>query len=94
MITLDIFPDLTKAEVFKKIEDFLTEEGFEVEKIDQTRPWGGFFVLNEKQIQKFKEKFFHEVDLSKEQLQLKLSPKLLLVAPGARLSWQYHFRRA
>ena len=94
MITLDIFPELTKAEVFKKIEDFLSEEGFEVEKIDQTRPWGGFFVLNEKQIQKFKEKFFQEVELSKEQLQLKLSPKLLLVAPGARLSWQYHFRRA
>ncbi|MBN3583528.1 phosphoheptose isomerase [Algoriphagus aestuarii] len=94
MIEIDIFPDLTKAEVFKKIEDFLNEEGFEVEKIDQTRPWGGFFVLNEKQIQKFKNRFFDEVSLSDEQLQLKLSPKLLLVAPGARLSWQYHFRRS
>jgi mannose-6-phosphate isomerase len=24
----------------------------------------------------------------------KLSPKILLVKPGARLSWQYHFRRS
>jgi mannose-6-phosphate isomerase-like protein (cupin superfamily) len=24
----------------------------------------------------------------------KLSPKILIVSPGARLSWQYHYRRA
>jgi mannose-6-phosphate isomerase-like protein (cupin superfamily) len=94
MIPISLSSKLSKEEVFKKVEDFLTEEEFRISKIDQTRPWGGFFVLDESQILKFKESFFNDVDLSEEQLQQKLSPKFLLVAPGARLSWQYHFRRA
>ncbi len=84
----------SKAEVFQKVEDFLKEKGFRISKIDQTRPWGGFFVLDEAQIREFRAMFFEEVELSEEQLEQKLSPKFLLVAPGARLSWQYHFRRA
>lgn len=91
---IELLPELSKLEVFKKVEDYLKNEGFGITKTDQSRPWGGFFVLDENQILKFKEKFFADVDLSESQLQQKLSPKLLLVAPGARLSWQYHFRRA
>ncbi|WP_332912820.1 hypothetical protein [Algoriphagus boritolerans] len=32
--------------------------------------------------------------MTESQLKQKLSPKFLLVAPGARLSWQYHHRRS
>jgi mannose-6-phosphate isomerase-like protein (cupin superfamily) len=32
--------------------------------------------------------------MSDAQLSQKLSPKFLVVAPAARLSWQYHFRRS
>ncbi|SFB25118.1 cupin domain-containing protein [Algoriphagus aquimarinus] len=94
MNLIDIDADLGKAEVFRKVEDFLTEKGFRISKVDQTRPWGGFFVLDESQIREFRAMFFEDVTLSEEQLEQKLSPKFLLVAPGARLSWQYHFRRA
>ncbi|EAZ80004.1 cupin domain-containing protein [Algoriphagus machipongonensis] len=94
MITIDLLPHLSKKEVFSKVEEFLNQEEFRISKIDQTRPWGGFFVLDEKQILKFKEAFFDEVELSEAQLEQKLSPKFLLVAPGARLSWQYHYRRS
>jgi mannose-6-phosphate isomerase len=94
MNNLEIGAQLSKAEVFEKVEIFLTELGFEVSSKDMNRPWGGFFVLDESQILKFKSEFFAEVALSGEQLKQKLSPKFLLVAPGARLSWQYHFRRA
>ena len=94
MNLIDIDADLGKEEVFRKVEDFLNEKGFRVSKIDQTRPWGGFFVLDESQIREFRAMFFEDVSLSEEQLEQKLSPKFLLVAPGARLSWQYHFRRA
>lgn len=83
-----------KAEVFQKVEDFLTVNGFRISKVDQTRPWGGFFVLDESQIREFRDMFFEDIRLSEEQLEQKLSPKFLLVAPRARLSWQYHFRRA
>lgn len=91
---MNINANLSKAEVFKKVEDFLLEKGFRISKVDQTRPWGGFFVLDEGQIREFRSMFFEEVELSEDQLEQKLSPKFLLVAPGARLSWQYHFRRA
>lgn len=94
MINIKLLPEFTKSEVFQRVEDYLKQEDFRISKIDQTRPWGGFFVLDEKQILKFKDAFFADVDLSKSQLEQKLSPKFLLVAPGARLSWQYHFRRA
>ena len=35
-------------------------------------------------------------DLTEEELNIsgKLSPKILIVAPNKRLSWQYHHRRA
>lgn len=94
MNDLIIEAHLSKSEVFENVEKFLAKLGLNVSSKDTSRPWGGFFVLDESQILKFKSEFFAEVDLTEEQLKQKLSPKFLLVAPGARLSWQYHFRRA
>lgn len=94
MNDLEISAHLSKSEVFEKVGEYLSKLGFNVSSKDMNRPWGGFFVLDESQIQQFKTTFFAEVDLSEEQLKQKLSPKFLLVAPAARLSWQYHFRRA
>lgn len=94
MNLIDINSSLSKDDVFQKVEEFLTEKGLNISTKDLNRPWGGFFVLDESQIRKFSAIFFADVALSEEQLKQKLSPKFLLVAPGARLSWQYHFRRA
>lgn len=94
MNDLIIEAQLSKTEVFERVENFLSKKGLKVSSKDESRPWGGFFVLDESQIKNFKSEFFEEVALSEEQLKQKLSPKFLLVAPGARLSWQYHFRRA
>ncbi len=86
--------DCSKEEVFHRVSDYLISSGFTINKVDDTRPWGGFFVIQEQQIKKFRDAFFADVVISEEQLEQKLSPKFLLVAPNARLSWQYHFRRA
>jgi mannose-6-phosphate isomerase len=94
MNNLEINAQLSKEEVFERVEHYLSNLGFNIAARDLNRPWGGFFVMDETQILEFKSRFFEEVDLSAEQLRQKLSPKFLLVAPGARLSWQYHFRRA
>jgi mannose-6-phosphate isomerase len=61
---------------------------------ESTRPWGGFFVLEEDEARKFISLYFPH--LTKEELSIsgKLSPKILVVGPGKRLSWQYHHRRA
>lgn len=84
----------TKPEVFSKIAATLAEQGFNVVKEDQTRPWGGFFVLDESQTPQFAAAYFPTVQLSSLQITQKLSPKILVVAPDKRLSWQYHHRRA
>ncbi len=94
MKPLILSPDLSKTQIAELVERYLGEAGFSISTQDFERPWGGFFVLDETQIRAFKSQFFPEVALSEEQYAQKLSPKFLLVAPGARLSWQYHFRRA
>ena len=94
MAELMISPSLDKEEIFERVEKYLTDLGFNIATRDKNRPWGGFFVLDESQIRKFREVFFSSVQLSEEQFSQKLSPKFLLVAPGARLSWQYHHRRS
>lgn len=87
-------PIPTKSEVFEAVAAQLAEQGFSIVKQDQTRPWGGFFVINEDQTPQFAATYFPTVELSSIQITQKLSPKILLVAPEKRLSWQYHHRRA
>lgn len=91
---MNINSKMSKNEVFDQVRDWLSIHGYVIQTEDQSRPWGGFFVLDESQIQKFREQFFDSVSFSESQLQNKLSPKILLVAPEMRLSWQYHHRRA
>jgi mannose-6-phosphate isomerase len=83
-----------KDTIFKKIASFLEDQNFKVVQQDDTRPWGGFFVIDEKQAQAFAAQFFPHLEMSEIEITSKLSPKILIVAPNKRLSWQYHFRRA
>ncbi|MFD2598527.1 phosphoheptose isomerase [Sphingobacterium corticis] len=85
---------IDKSELFKQIEEKLTGEGFGIDKEDQTRPWGGFFVINEDQAQEFANTYFDGLDVQELKISGKLSPKILVVSPNKRLSWQYHHRRA
>jgi mannose-6-phosphate isomerase-like protein (cupin superfamily) len=76
------------------VEKYLTDAGFKIAAKDFSRPWGGFFVLDESQAQKFGQLYFPTVELSTLKISGKLSPKILMVETNKRLSWQYHFRRA
>ncbi len=93
-MNLNISSTSTKAEVFELIAAELQTLGFNVVKQDQTRPWGGFFVIDESQAAAFAALYFPHLPMSEIQITNKLSPKILVVAPEKRLSWQYHFRRA
>ena len=77
-------------EIKKEIESF----GFSVVSHDFERPWGGFLVIKESQAQEFSNKFFKGLDVDTLKIGGKLSPKMLIIKPNARLSWQYHNRRA
>ena len=80
--------------IFQEVESFIKANGYVIVDQDHTRPWGGFFVLQEDQAAQFAAQFFPSVDFDSIQITQKLSPKFLVVAPNKRLSWQYHFRRA
>jgi mannose-6-phosphate isomerase len=93
-MSLNFLPNTAKELVFEKVTAYLHQQHLAIDKQDSTRPWGGFFVLDESQQEKFIATYFPH--LTKEQLSIsgKLSPKILVVAPSKRLSWQYHHRRA
>lgn len=86
--------DTEKNIVFKEVESAITDLGFTIANQDQSRPWGGFFVLDEAQAPKFIQTYFPHLGINDFGVGQKLSPKILVVAPEKRLSWQYHFRRA
>jgi len=79
---------------FTNIENKIKSIGFTIVSKDFERPWGGFLVIDETQAQEFSNKFFEGLDVNTLKIGGKLSPKILIVKPHARLSWQYHNRRA
>tara|TARA_B100000780_G_scaffold86967_1_gene59791 strand:+ start:728 stop:1216 length:489 start_codon:yes stop_codon:yes gene_type:complete len=80
--------------VYISIEKELTKHNLKIDTYDHSRPWGGFFVIQEEDAQRFSNIYFDGFDIDILRKAGKLSPKILLVKPLARLSWQYHHRRA
>ncbi len=80
--------------VFQEVESFIRKHGYSIIDHDFSRPWGGFFVLDEQHAAQFAAQFFPSIALADIQITQKLSPKFLVVAPNKRLSWQFHDRRA
>lgn len=91
---LKLTPNLSKKEVFEQVKTYLESNNFKIINYDKTRPWGGFYVIDESQSQQFIDFFFKDFPEKKRQTLGKLSPKILMVQGGKRLSWQYHLRRA
>ena len=83
-----------KADFFTQTAHRLQAQGLCIDRRDDTRPWGGFFVLDEEQAQAFANQYFDGLCVEELRISGQLSPKILLVAPHQRLSWQYHHRRA
>lgn len=86
--------DSTKDQVFQTVMNFLTQKNLRVESMDMERPWGGFYRINEEDTELFIRTFFNDIPASQVRVTGKLSPKVLIVAPQKRLSWQYHHRRS
>jgi len=86
--------ELDKSLIFSEIERYLANQNLKIDTRDDSRPWGGFFVIDESESEKFINLYFPH--LTKKELTIagKLSPKILVVGPNKRLSWQYHHRRA
>lgn len=84
----------TKTDIFNRVQQYLDSLGLKAVAKDDGRPWGGFLVIDENQAEKFAAQFFPGIEVNDLKISGKLSPKILIVQPQKRLSWQYHFRRA
>ena len=82
------------VEFYNSVRKELESMGFKLTDSDTQRPWGGFFYIDESQAQAFSNRFFNGLDVESLRIEGKLSPKILMVKPKAKLSWQYHNRRA
>lgn len=81
-------------QIADKIRASLSQKGLNLVDQDLNRPWGGYLVIDDSQIDEFIDAYFPNERGKINDNGSKLSPKILLVAPDARLSWQYHHRRA
>ena len=82
------------SNIFNKTFEILTSKKLKVVDKDIERPWGGFFVISEDNAQEFSNIYFNGLNTEEIKVSGKLSPKILIVAPNKRLSWQYHHRRS
>lgn len=90
-----IFPEqATKIQVVRIVEDVLRAESFRIVQADTGRPWGAFLRVADEQADDFIRTYFAGVAVPENARHGQRSPKILIVAPHQRLSWQYHDRRA
>lgn len=88
---------IDKMTLVDGVVDRVKKAGYTIVDLNDTKPWGAYIRMDGKQADRFIAEFFP--GLTPEEARLgdpnaELSPKLLIVAPGQRLSWQYHDRRA
>ena len=76
--------------LFFSVKKEIESKGYKTIGYDFNRPWGCFLLIDELQSEKFINEF-----ISKEldKIDGRVSPKILIVNPNSRLSWQYHYRR-
>ena len=82
------------SNIFDKTFEIVTSQKLNIIHKDTERPWGGFFVISEDDAQNFSNIYFNGLNTEELKVSGKLSPKILIIAPNKRLSWQYHHRRS
>lgn len=91
---IDFSSKTDKSTVFSSVQDYIRSHKLSIQQKDDKRPWGGFFVVDSNSLKPFIRHFFPGFNLSNNGQNQVLSPKVLLVQPEKRLSWQYHHRRS
>lgn len=85
---------LTKDQISSEVRKDLENKKIMIAGEDFKRPWGGFFIIDNGSLKDFLSIYFSGVEMPFDITKLNVSPKILLVAPGKKLSWQSHERRA
>ena len=88
---------IEKSTIVGNIAKAVTDAGYTVFELNDQKPWGAYIRMTADEADRFVEEFFPGLTPQEARLgvdEAELSPKLLIVAPNQRLSWQYHNRRA
>lgn len=80
-------------EAMQQTAKWIESLGFRIVETEYSRPWGGYLVIDESDAASFAQRFFPNLKGIPLDHGLRLSPKILMVNPKQRLSWQYHHRR-
>ena len=83
-----------KSKIVAEVRAELESKDISIAAMDFERPWGGFFKIGDESMAEFMSIYFSGVKLPFDITKLNVSPKILVVAPGKKLSWQSHERRA
>lgn len=76
----------------EKIRSRLRNQSYNVVDEDFTKPWGGYFRIDNAQTAQFIAEYFPDIEIPFDPA-LPISPKILIVEQGRQLSWQLHHRR-
>lgn len=86
-----------KQDVIAQIKLGIDQCGYSIAEEDSDKPWGGYLRFPNDEADDFIGDFFPDLSPTEARLGVAdagVSPKILLVRPDSRLSWQYHERRA
>ncbi len=84
----------SKTLTASKIREELLKKNLKLSGEDFSRPWGGFFRIDNSSLHTFLNIYYEGVELPFDISKLSVSPKILVVEPGKKLSWQSHERRS
>jgi mannose-6-phosphate isomerase-like protein (cupin superfamily) len=88
---------ITKLAFASEIREKIVNNGYHIVEENVMKPWGGYFRIDSSEADAFAADFFQDLDPIQARLgnpAAEISPKIMLVSPSQRLSWQYHDRRA
>lgn len=98
LLSLDLAHTQSKEAALALIRETLEQElGYHFSDVDESKPWGAYYRMVDEEADRFLGEFFTDMNPTEARLgnpDLILSPKILVVAPGQRLSWQHHAYRA
>ncbi len=95
--SVDTRGSVEKQQMVSDIKNLMEQGGYTIVDQDDQRPWGAYLKFANNQADSFITDFFKGISPAEARLGNKdaeLSPKILIVSPNQRLSWQYHERRA
>lgn len=89
--------EVSKSDFIAATIEALEAAGYKIVEIADQKPWGAYIRLDGLQADMFIAEFFPGLSPVEARLGMEsaeLSPKILIVTPTHRLSWQLHHRRA